>query len=190
MVDAAGALTAAAAAARGVVTVTVNGVRAAAEVEVAAAGPIAIEDFERGGDWKLRVSPAGTPGSVSVAEGAARSGRRALRLEYDFGAGGGARAVYALCGRELPPARALRVWVYGDGQGAWLRARLRDGAGGSHTLDLARRVEWAGSWRELRAALPGGAPGPVLLESIYVVEPDPALRPRGVLLLDDLAWEP
>jgi hypothetical protein len=120
---------------------------------------------------------------------AARSGRRALALRYDFSSGSGTRALYATSSLPLGAATALTVWARGDGQGAWLRARVRDAAGTLHTLDLARRVDWQDEWRELRAPLPAGAPGPFVLEALYLTETDADRRPRGLVLLDDVGVE-
>jgi hypothetical protein len=173
---------------RGVVRVTVNGVTAEATVEVAEGVRAALDDFEERNDWLARLSP-GALGQVRVVEGRARSGKRALRLDYNLSAGAGTRAVYAQARRELGRPFALKVWVYGDGQGVWLRARVRDARGGSHMVDLARRVDWKDEWREVRAAFSDDLPTPLILEALYVVEADPAARPQGALLLDDLTVE-
>ncbi len=174
---------------RGTVTVTVNGVAATAQVEVAAGVAAALEDFENTMDWKARLLPAGTQGAVFVAQGKARSGRKALRLDYDFSTATGTRAVYALGSRVLGQPLALKLWVHGDGQGAWLRARIRDGKQNNHLLDLVRKVDWKDSWRELRLPISEDLPGPISLEAIYVVETDPNLKPKGTLLFDDLSVE-
>ncbi len=188
-VEADGTVATGEAAGAGAVRAVVNGVAGMAMVDVAAGAGGALEDFESGTGWTGRVSPAGLLGSVSFSEGPARSGSRSLKLEYDFGTGAGTRAVYATGNRVLGQPFALKLWVYGDGQGAWLRARLKDGSGATHMVDLARRVTWKGAWKELRAPLSDDLPGPVTLESIYVVEPDAALKPKGALFLDDLSVE-
>jgi len=173
--------------ARGVVRVRVNGVAAEAVVEVAEGVRAALDDFEDRADWAVRLT-AGATGRAQVAEGPARSGKRALRLDYDLSAGGGTRAVYALAQRPLGRPFALKVWVRGDGQGAWLRARVRDGKGGAHLFDLARRVDW-NDWREVRLPFSDDLPTPLTLEALYVVETDGAAKPRGTLFFDDLAIE-
>lgn len=185
-IDARGTLRTGATPAEGLVTATINGVMGSAQVSVSEAANRALEDFESGGGWSVRLTP-GTIGTARVAKGDARSGSHALRLEYDFSAGTGTRAVYAIGSRMLGAPFALKVWVYGDGQRAWLRARIRDAKGGTHTLDLARHVDWNGSWQELRAPISDDLPTPLTLESIYVVEPDTALKPKGALLIDDIS---
>ncbi|HEU4752525.1 MAG TPA: phosphodiester glycosidase family protein, partial [Armatimonadota bacterium] len=146
--DAEGTLSTPAAAGSGTVRATVCGVSAVARVAVAEAAARALDDFETATDWKSSAS-GGAVGTISLAPGVSHSGKRALRLEYDFSQGSGTRALYALGSRNLGTPFALRAWVYGDGQGAWLRARVRDARGQSHVLDLARKVDWKESWREL-----------------------------------------
>jgi len=185
-IDATGTLRTSASGAEGAVTATIAGVSGSSQVVVSEAFARALEDFESGGGWSTRTSP-GTVGSALVAMGSARSGKHSLRLEYDFGTGAGTRAVYATGMRPLGSALALKLWVYGDGQRAWLRARIRDAKGGAHTLDLARNVDWKDSWRELRAPISDDVPTPLTLESVYVVETDTALKPKGAILIDDIA---
>jgi hypothetical protein len=185
-IDASGLLTAGAVG-KGTAAVSINGVTASVPVEISDGTPRTVDDFENAADWKLSTA-AGAAGEVSASD-TARTGRRALRLAYDFSEGTGTRAVYALAGRPLGSPFALRAWVYGDGQSAWLRARLRDAKGTAHVLDLARRVDWKDTWKELRVPISDTLPGPLTLEALYIVEADAARKPRGALLIDDLAVE-
>ena len=185
-IDATGTLFTGALAAKGSVTATIAGVAGAAQVEVTDAVARALEDFEGTTAWTTRATPAGVLGTATVATGAARSGKRALRIEYDFSTSTGTRAVYAQGGPVLGAAFALKAWVYGDGQGAWLRARVKDAKGTLHTVDLARNVNWKDSWKELRAPFSDDLPTPLTLESLYLVEPDAALKQKGAILIDDL----
>lgn len=173
---------------QGSVRVTLAGVTAEAQVEVALGASNALDDFESSTDWTVRLT-AGTAGAARVAPGPARSGRKSLRLEYDFNGGSGTRAVYAQARRDLGRPLALKAWVYGDGQGTWLRARIRDAAGAAHTLDLARSVDWKDTWRELRLPLSEDLPTPLTLEALYVVEADTSRKPKGALHIDDLTVE-
>jgi hypothetical protein len=135
------------------------------------------------------VAPAETVGQVSLFDGKSRSERFPLRLEYDFSAATGTRAVYALGTRALGQPVALKLWAYGDGQGAWLRVKVRDAAQQVHLLDAARRVDWKDSWKELRVPISEDIPRPLTLEAIYVVEPDASRTPKGAILIDDLTLE-
>jgi len=189
-VDPSGMLTASDAPATGAVRVRFRDVAAAAAVTVSGEGaPALLEDFEGAREWTSQTTPAGTVGRASVGGGMARGGKRSLRLEYDFTTGTGTRAVYALAKIPLGQPTALKLWAYGDGQGGWLRARLRDATQKAHTIDFARRVDWSGSWRELRAPVSEDLPGPLTLEALYLTEPDAGRTPRGAVLIDDLDVE-
>jgi len=62
---------------------------------------------------------------------------------------------------------AMRLLVYGNESGHWLRARVRDADGTHHNIDFAREIDFAG-WRHLTANLPN-APTPFTLDRIYAV---------------------
>lgn len=186
--DGTGVLRSGMVAARGVVTALVNGVPGAAQVEVTTDAPRALEDFETAEDWRQGLTP-GVIGTARVMEGTAHSGGRALALRYDFSGGAGTRALYATADRGLGKIVSVKLWAYGDGQGAWLRGRVRDGQGGTHAIDFARNVDWTGTWRELRAPLSDDWPAPITLESIYLAEPDADRKPKGVVYIDDLDVE-
>jgi hypothetical protein len=116
-----------------------------------------------------------------------RPNNHSLRLRYDFSQGTGTRVAYADLNLPLPEARAFAIDVLGDGQGAWLRARLRDAAGRIFSLDLASKVSWSGAWRRLIVPLPEDAESPVTLESVYLAEIHDERKPAGEIWLDDIA---
>ncbi len=183
-----GILATGAASGRGTVTAILNGVIGTAQVEVAEGFSPTLDDFERSMDWKSRLA-GGAGGQAKATEGPARSGKRALRLEYDFSRGMGTRALYADASRKLGTPVALKLWLHGDGQGAWVRVRIKDAKGAFHTLDAARNVTWKDEWRELRVPLSEDFLGPLSLESIYVVEADGTRKTQGTLWIDDLGVE-
>jgi len=149
---------------------------------------VVIEDFEGpAGQWQYQGRPTGTPGRVDVVEDESRKRNHCLELEYDLSLEEGTRTANALLNMPLGDTRAFAVLVRGDGQGAWLRARLRDGAGRSFSVDLASSVDWSGMWRRLTAGLPEEAEPPVVLESIYVAEFREYRKPFGAIHIDDIA---
>lgn len=136
--------------------------------------------------WKSSVAPAGSalPGLES-APGYLSPG---LKLSYDFTTSTATRAAYLIPTSTLTlPGRPERfgLWVKGDGQGAWLRAVLKDAAGKSYTLDLARNVTWT-DWQYVEASIPSSASYPLTLVQIYPVEPTAERQYKGALLLSDL----
>jgi len=167
------------------VSATVNGVSGVVELVVGEPQYRLLEGFEGAGKWRFVGYPAQAQGRVETTTEAAHEGKQALCLEYDLPAGAVAEAAYARVDLPLGEARCLGLWVWGDGGGLWLRARLRDGRGQTANVDLAPKVDWQGEWKHLEAVVPGGLKPPVRLESLYVVDMHPAGK-RGRLLLDQV----
>lgn len=91
--------------------------------------------------------------------------------------------------RELPGyPRRIGVWVFGDGQGHWLRAQLRDGSGAFFWIDLTAAnpgVNWTG-WRYVEAEVPAGKPLPLKFEALRLMETKPDLKNKGVVYFDNV----
>lgn len=163
----------------------VRDVTGQAQVVIGAASKV-VEDFERAGKWSYQSIPASLPGGVSVVQDPTNPQNHCLRLAYDFTGATGTRAAYAHLELALPECRSFSVRVMGDGQGGWLRARLRDAGGRSATLDVSPHVDWSGQWREFTVWLPEDAATPVVLESLYVTEYRADRKPAGEILFDDI----
>jgi hypothetical protein len=167
------------------VTARVGEVTGEAEVAVGAVSDV-LMDFEEANGWSYWSSPEGLPGGVEVVEDATNPANHCLRLSYDFSEGTGTRAAHAVLNLPLPETNMITAWVVGDAQGAWLRARVRDGEGKGFAVDLADRVGWSGRWRGLAASLPEEAVPPLTLESVYVSEYHADRQPCGAILVDDI----
>ena len=167
------------------VTARVGEVEGEAAVRVGLAAGV-LQDFEREREWGYRGAPPGVPGSVEWEEDPLRAGNHCLCLRYDLSQQTGTRTAHVELNMGLPETGALVVRVLGDGQGGWLRARLRDGLGRGFTVDLAQRVDWSGEWRLLMARFPEEAIAPVTLESVYVAEFRENRKPVGRIFLDDV----
>jgi hypothetical protein len=148
--------------------------------------PGVIEDFEAEGAWSYRAIPAGAPGAVERRDDPVQAGNHCLCLKYDLSRPTGTQTAHMELNLRLPEARVLSLRVLGDGQGEWLRARLRDGAGRASLVDLANRVDWSGEWRVLTVPIPEGMVRPVTLESVYVAEFRAGRQPAGEILVDDI----
>jgi hypothetical protein len=136
--------------------------------------------------WRSSAQPGTVRASLATAEG--RSGSPGLALDYSLTGSTATRAAYVNADPPLPlPAGTQKVgaWVQGDGRGGWLRFSLRDSAGVSTTVDLARNVNWTG-WRYVEAPIPPGLTGFPQLQRLYVVEPYGARQYEGRLVFDDL----
>lgn len=169
----------------GLLTVSVQGHRLVIPFASAVATS-ELDAFEEVQRWRFESYPAAVSGAVSSAPG--RSGN-SVALTYTFGAIPSNRAAYLQAAEPLTlPGQPRRVgmWVKGDGQGAWLRAVLKDANDTSYTVDLARHVDWT-DWKYVEAEVPAGVAYPVRLHRVYPVETDAQKQYTGTLLFDDLA---
>ncbi len=133
--------------------------------------------------------------SLSLEHDNVRTGEASWRLRYGMAPGGTSRIGIPL-DIELPAdyPMGLGLWVYGDGQGQWMRATLSDAEGRTIYTDFTTRIpgiDWEDEWRFQRANLqevipPGTMTPPYTLEMIYLVQPDQARKRDGELLLDGL----
>jgi len=63
---------------------------------------------------------------------------------------------------------AINMLVEGNESGHWLRGRVRDASGRLHNIDFVDSVDFY-EWMPVTAVLPAGAPGPFVLDRIYMV---------------------
>lgn len=117
-------------------------------------------------------------------------GSMAGKLEFNFKNTDATRAAYinfkdTLKLDDVPDKIALSVFGnYGNNH--WLRAKVRDGSGTSHTVDFQQNVSWEG-WKTVEATLPKNMPSPVTIERIYLVETDSTLKDSGAIVIDNLS---
>lgn len=110
-----------------------------------------------------------------------------LHLSYEFDSADGTTdfAAYAALGGDggiqfEAGAQALRLNMFGDGQGGWARAELTDADGKIRRVTLAENVDWVG-WRTLTVNLQDFDAR--ALERIYILSKSPI---GGEVVFDDL----
>ncbi|WP_404404976.1 phosphodiester glycosidase family protein [Jeotgalibacillus malaysiensis] len=173
---------------------TIRGVTATLNVEVYE-GARKVSSLESSGEWKSSAARAEVaisfPGNnVSVP---VREGNSALKLTYDFSKGeAGTAAAYANSSTVTIDGKPsyLGMWVYGDGKSHWLRGKITDGAGQSHTINFTEDggLNWTG-WKYVRASIPTAAIAPLKVSQLYVTEPNASNQGAGVVYFDDLKAE-
>ncbi|MFC5653088.1 stalk domain-containing protein [Paenibacillus solisilvae] len=150
------------------------------------------EDFEK---VTYPISFSGTNGvlgSASVVTGLpGNESSSSLQLNYDFSAGTGTKAAYAVLNGaglsvEGTPS-AMTMSVMGDSSFNWLRAEFMDKAGKSYLVTLADQVDWSG-WKQLKVNLPADQiTYPVKLKRIYAASIADGQDER--LLIGSLAFD-
>jgi len=134
--------------------------------------PVFVNGFPRAIDMhSARVAPLSAPAETVVTAHAMHlNNRRVVRMEYTFEPSTHTQAAYVSFDPPLAiPGNpvGLRLQVYGDGSGHWLRARVQDGEGQNHIIDFTRSADFYG-WQDVTAGLPN-AQGPFTIDQIYMV---------------------
>lgn len=107
---------------------------------------------------------------------------RGAVVSYRFEGTEKTRAAYLIPRSPLPvPGEpvALGLWVYGDGKGPWVRAKVVDSSGKSFPVDFPR-ADWLG-WKYVQADLPAQAVYPVYVARVYAVEFDKTKQYSGTI---------
>ncbi|MDK2971600.1 MAG: large repetitive protein [Candidatus Sumerlaeota bacterium] len=187
----------------GFVTAALGGLKARLPVAVGHAGETVVQSFDSlpAGDpdaWLevLRAKPEKT--GLALESTTIKEGSAAWRFSYGMASGGTTKVALPV-DVELPgKPLAIGFWLYGDGQGQWVRGDLRDAIGNRYYVDFtdsAHGVDWKDEWRLVRASLvkpaSAGTPKgpltyPLSLYAIYVVQPQEAAKRDGEFLIDAL----
>lgn len=172
----------------GAVTAAFSGLKATALVQVGQDSQL-LENFEKGEGKYFSSYPTTVTGNFSLSSKPepVYSGSFAGRLAYDFSIGDVTRAAYINFENnlDLPPGtQKLALWVYGQGQGHWLRGTVLDASGQEYNIDFCKEINWSG-WQKVEASMPKGQQ-PFALKRIYLVEIEPTNKDSGVIYIDDL----
>ncbi|WP_405078772.1 family 10 glycosylhydrolase [Paenibacillus chitinolyticus] len=188
----------------GYVTAAYGGLSTRALVMVGSKATALLEDFETINNGKALLSAgtagaAGTKSSISLAERPepVLYGSRSLKFTYDMRGTAGTSAAFVSLRNPDTGAldrpiegtpKKIGVWVYGDESSHWLRARLRNQAGVSFTVDFTSSTgfNWKG-WRYVTAEIPSSQPGPFKFMDLYLVETKDTNKNAGVLYYDRLS---
>ncbi|WP_217588274.1 metallophosphoesterase, partial [Lentibacillus saliphilus] len=119
-----------------------------------------LDDFENSDDkWGVSSARANNV-NVNVTDEKARFGKKSLKIEYDYSNQPGTSGVYANRTEEVTipgHPKKISMWVYGDGEGHWLRQMLYDANGQNFNIDYTpsypNGVTWEG-WKYVEAEIP------------------------------------
>lgn len=156
---------------------------------------VSVEDFEvsRYAITSQVTPPDTTKGGVKLISDLPDQTSRGLQISYDFSAGTGTRASYAVFGTDgrtlAGSPTSLTMDVYSDNSGNWVRAEVVDANGKTHLLDVAKELNWDG-WKNVKIDLgSSGIVFPAKLKRIYVVAIDQnsdTKAPSGAIAIDNI----
>jgi len=127
-----------------------------------------IEPFEGGRNLSF-VSSDGVSGRAAYVNSPISTGNRSAELSYLMPPSDETQAAYLVLGEGIEldgEPMAIRMQVYGDMGGLWLRGRITDANGDFHAIDFAGEINWDG-WKTVYAMLPVGTEYPIKFDRIY-----------------------
>lgn len=160
--------------------------------------PIILEDFEYGLDYEGRKWSAEGARYTSINiesennKEFVRFGEKSLKLSYDFTGTQGTSGIYANStpSIDIPGyPTEIGMWVYGDGNGHWLRGQLRDRNNAAVAIDFTENgigVDWEG-WRYVSAKIPLGRPLPLKMDlPVRYMETNNNNKDSGTIYVDNI----
>lgn len=168
----------------GVIVASFGDLKAASAVAVGSQ-KFLLSDFENPREWNLSVYPAEVKAKLDFTDEQVKSGSLAAKLSYDFTTTTRTRAAYLNRSVNIP-GRPLQfgLWVYGDGNGHWLRGEFYDANRVAKIVNFADHVDWVG-WKYVTADIPQDIDFPISLRRIYLVEAKAEKQDTGAIYFDD-----
>ncbi len=126
--------------------------------------------FDEGKELWFISYPTTIKGDVLYNKEQVKEGTASAVLKYAFEPSEATQAAYFTFAEPLSLSgdpTSLKLWVYGDNSGNWLRAKLLDAENKPLLVDFARKVDWTG-WKQVEAKITPGAMYPLRLERIYI----------------------
>jgi trimeric autotransporter adhesin len=140
------------------------------------------------------VYPAEVTGGVSIVPD--ETGNKSLELTYDFTQGTGNKAVYGTFnGKDGVTIEGkpqyMKMNVFGDNSGNWVRAEIIDGEGDLNRIDFTQNMDWDG-WKELTVNLADyRLVYPIKVMNVYVTNPEEGQDERalqGKVKIDNISF--
>lgn len=150
----------------------------------------AVESFESQANVEWTSYPSYVTGQVTIDSTVSYEGKKSVKMTYSFKAKPNeTQAAYLQFKKPLnlkANSKAIGMWVYGDSSKDWLRGRIIDGNGSSHTINFASQIDWKG-WKYVKAEIPKTAVSPISLDRIYAVTLNNTAERNNTLYIDHIS---
>lgn len=153
--------------------------------------PIVLHGFENKDNIEVKSIRAKVSGRLSSDNEPVILGESSYRFEYDMETGdeGTAAAYLNFKDKIVVPGKPIEIglWVYGNGQGNWLRGTYINGDGERKIVNYTNqgKFDWNG-WKYAYAEIPKDEKFPIALEQIYIAEPVLENKIKSVAYFDNL----
>lgn len=158
--------------------------------------PGVISDFENFGTWSRGDEPNGT---FTQSSSQAHQGSYSGKLDYNFGTSSNDYVVFQQTHSIAGQPNRMTAWVYGDGQGHFLNAWIRDNGGQVWQVPLGREThtgwqQMAGAidvnqdwpWTHISGTDNGRVDYPITFLALVLDDGADTFSGRGTLYIDDL----
>lgn len=173
----------------GKITVSHGKVSTTINVTVGTPDPILLEGFENGiANYK---ASGARYKNVKIEENStvSKTGKKSIKLTYDFTGTAGTSGAYVDAVKPIAikgKPKKIGMWVYGDGQGHWLRMQLKDGKNTEIQLDFTKNLNWNG-WKYVEAVVPEGVTTPLRVEApVRYMETNDSNKNSGEIYIDQI----
>ena len=114
--------------------------------------------------------PNDITGSVANVNTEVINGTKSMELKYNFKESKSTQAAYLNLSEPVvinDPATEIKLSIFGNKSGDWVRGKLIDAEGKSVVIDFTKDMNWEG-WKDITAYVPADTKFPAKLETIYV----------------------
>ncbi len=148
----------------------------------------AVNSFENINYLNFSSYPSDITGIAGLSQKYVSDGAQALGLSYYFKESEETQAAYLEFVDKIKidgKPTALKLNIYGNGTGQWVRGKIVDANGNESVIDFSRDVSWTG-WQDTTAVLPDGLAYPIELTSVYVAALSNQNTEQQVMYFDNL----
>jgi len=147
-----------------------------------------VTSFEGNNDLGYSAYPKDIEGIASTSTSVIYEGENSVAISYNFKESSATQAAYLSFNEPIKiegePTK-LKLAIYGDGSGNWIRGRIKDAKGEGYVIDFTRDMNWSG-WQDAEAAIPSEVTYPITFEMVYVAALSNSNIDTQVVYFDDL----
>jgi hypothetical protein len=150
-----------------------------------------VDSFENVKYLNFSSYPKTITGIAGISKKYVADGGGSLGLSYNFADSNFTQAAYLELVSPVTindKADKLKLRIYGNGSGQWVRAKIKDANGKESVIDFSKDVSWNG-WANMDAELPQDITFPIKLTCIYVAAITNSNTNTQIMYFDDLRAE-
>ena len=147
-----------------------------------------VTSFEGYSDLGFSAYPKDITGVASASTAVTYEGENSVAISYNFKESTATQAAYLTFNDPIKiegePTK-LKLAIYGDGSGNWIRGKIRDAEDREYVIDFTRDMSWTG-WNDVEAKIPSEVTYPIAFEVVYVAALSNSNLDTQVVYFDDL----